>query len=237
MHKNRNRFTPLEKATDFSRWYADFYADGGLMPPSAKTVRGQSSLTGFTPKFLLALITALTVFSVLSFAQNRTAYRQETANLSCSTENPRYCQECKDPDKRDFAQCDEVDYRKVDLLKSGRLPDSPPYLSPDRENGAQRVVFAANIGNKNLKSEIFIADADDHSGTQKRLSWDGGAAQVNLDPFFTVDKKVAYTSIDTRKKTENYFVIEDIRNGKKTKITREQSDSLYLAAHKDPERK
>ncbi|MFA5362277.1 MAG: hypothetical protein WC335_03385 [Candidatus Omnitrophota bacterium] len=43
-----NAFTPLEKATDFSRWSTDFYADGGLMPPSAKTVRGQSSLTGFT---------------------------------------------------------------------------------------------------------------------------------------------------------------------------------------------
>ncbi|MFA5363306.1 MAG: glycogen/starch synthase, partial [Candidatus Omnitrophota bacterium] len=41
-------FTPLEKATDFSRWSSDSQADGGLMPPSAQTVRGRSSLTGFT---------------------------------------------------------------------------------------------------------------------------------------------------------------------------------------------
>jgi hypothetical protein len=122
-------------------------------------------------------------------------------------------------------------------VKSGRLPDSPPYLPPDRENGGHRVVFAANTGNKNLKSEIFIVDADNPAGTQKRLTWDADAAQVNLDPFFTVDKKIAYTSIDTRKKIESYFVIEDIQSGKKTKITREQSDSLYLAAHKNPEKK
>jgi hypothetical protein len=42
------QFSPLEKAAGFSRWSADLYADGGLMPPSAKTVGGQSYLTGFT---------------------------------------------------------------------------------------------------------------------------------------------------------------------------------------------
>jgi hypothetical protein len=41
-------FTPLEKATDFNRWSTDSQADGGLMPPSAQTVRERSSLTGFT---------------------------------------------------------------------------------------------------------------------------------------------------------------------------------------------
>ncbi|MFA5362870.1 MAG: prepilin-type N-terminal cleavage/methylation domain-containing protein [Candidatus Omnitrophota bacterium] len=56
-------FTPLEKTTGFSRWYTDFYADGGLMPPSAKTVRGQSSLTGFT---LMEIIVVIAVIGVLS---------------------------------------------------------------------------------------------------------------------------------------------------------------------------
>ena len=41
-------FTPLEKATDFSRWLSPYKANGGLKPPLAQTVREQSSLTGFT---------------------------------------------------------------------------------------------------------------------------------------------------------------------------------------------
>ncbi|MFH1083015.1 MAG: ATP-binding protein [Pseudomonadota bacterium] len=41
-------FTPLEKATDEVGGRIPYKADGGLMPPSAQTVRGRSSLTGFT---------------------------------------------------------------------------------------------------------------------------------------------------------------------------------------------
>ena len=41
-------FTPLEKAADFNRRSTDSQAEGGLMPPSALTVREQRSLTGFT---------------------------------------------------------------------------------------------------------------------------------------------------------------------------------------------
>ncbi len=40
-------FTPLEKATD-EVGGENKEADGGLMPPSAHTVRERSSLTGFT---------------------------------------------------------------------------------------------------------------------------------------------------------------------------------------------
>jgi hypothetical protein len=40
-------FTPLEKAADFNQW-SSLEADGGLKPPSAQTVRGRSSLTGYT---------------------------------------------------------------------------------------------------------------------------------------------------------------------------------------------
>ncbi|MDD2703041.1 MAG: hypothetical protein PHC33_03440 [Candidatus Omnitrophica bacterium] len=186
--------------------------------------------------FLVVLtfsITVLVVSSVLSYAQTRVSYRQETVDTPCGIENPRYCRECKDVDNRDFAKCDEIDYRTIDLLKSGRIPDSPPYLAPDREPGSQQVVFAVNIGKKNLKSEIFILDTS-NPAARKRLTWDADAGLVNLDPFFTSDKKISYTSIDTRNKTESYFVIEDVRNGKRTMITREESDNLYLAAHKSP---
>ena len=41
-------FTPLEKAADFNRRSVPLKADGGIQPPSAQTVREQSSLTGFT---------------------------------------------------------------------------------------------------------------------------------------------------------------------------------------------
>ncbi len=41
-------FTPLEKAAEFIRRSLPYKADGGLMPPSAYTVRERSSLTGFT---------------------------------------------------------------------------------------------------------------------------------------------------------------------------------------------
>jgi len=41
-------FTPLEKATDEVGGRIPYKADGGLMPLSAQTVRGRSSLTGFT---------------------------------------------------------------------------------------------------------------------------------------------------------------------------------------------
>jgi hypothetical protein len=187
--------------------------------------------------FFLAVLTfsiaVPIVSSVLSFAQTRISYRQEAVNTPCSIENPRYCRECKDADNRDFSKCDEIDYRTIDLLKSGRVPDSPPYLAPDREPGSQQVVFAANIGKKNLKSEIFILDTSDPAA-RKRLTWDADSGLVNLDPFFTADKKISYTRIDTGNKTENYFVIEDIQTGKRTMITREESDNLYLAAHKSP---
>jgi hypothetical protein len=172
------------------------------------------------------------VFTKASFAQSsRTSYRSEVIDTSCSPDNPRYCRECKDIARRDCARCGEIDYRKRDLLKSGLLPDSPPYLPPDRESGTGRVVFAVNIADKGLKSEIFILDSGDPAGTQIRLTWDADASLVNLDPFFTVDKKIAYTGVDTVNKTENYFLIEDIQSGKKSKISREQSDALYLAAH------
>lgn len=46
--RNKKVFTPLEKATDFNRWSLPIKADGGIKPPSAQTVRGRSSLTGFT---------------------------------------------------------------------------------------------------------------------------------------------------------------------------------------------
>ncbi len=41
-------FTPLEKAAEFIQRSLPYKADGGLMPPSAYTVRERSSLTGFT---------------------------------------------------------------------------------------------------------------------------------------------------------------------------------------------
>ncbi|MBL7130564.1 MAG: hypothetical protein ISS45_04045, partial [Candidatus Omnitrophica bacterium] len=44
----KKAFTPLEKATDKVGGGKDRAADGGLMPPSAETVRERSSLTGFT---------------------------------------------------------------------------------------------------------------------------------------------------------------------------------------------
>ncbi len=44
-------FTPLEKAAEFIRRSLPYKADGGLMPPSAYTVRERSSLTGFTIAF------------------------------------------------------------------------------------------------------------------------------------------------------------------------------------------
>ena len=40
-------FTPLEKATNEIGGKYLIKADGGIMPPSAHTVRGRSSLTGF----------------------------------------------------------------------------------------------------------------------------------------------------------------------------------------------
>ncbi len=187
---------------------------------------------------VLIVITQWTmIFPSGSFAQDRTLYRQEIVSGPCLPGNPRYCQECKDADKRDFAKCGEIDYRTMDLMKSGLLPGSPPYLPPDRENDGRRVVFAANIGIKDLRSEIFVVNSDNPARTQKRLTWDADTSQVNLDPFFTVDHKIAYTRVDTLNKTEKYFVIEDVQSGKKTEITREQSDSLYLAAHQNPGKK
>ncbi|MBU4306076.1 MAG: hypothetical protein KJ893_10740, partial [Candidatus Omnitrophica bacterium] len=41
------KFTPLEKATDEVGGGKNIDVDGGLMPPSAETVRARSSLTGF----------------------------------------------------------------------------------------------------------------------------------------------------------------------------------------------
>ncbi len=46
--KQKSKFTPLEKATDKVGGGKNIGADGGLMPPSAETVRERSSLTGFT---------------------------------------------------------------------------------------------------------------------------------------------------------------------------------------------
>jgi len=54
-------FTPLEKATDFSRWSLPIEGDGGLKPPSPQTVRERSSLTGFT---LLELMIACAVLII-----------------------------------------------------------------------------------------------------------------------------------------------------------------------------
>ena len=55
-------FTPLEKATDKAGGGKDIAADGGLMPPSAGTVREQSSLTGFT---LIELVVGLAIGAVI----------------------------------------------------------------------------------------------------------------------------------------------------------------------------
>lgn len=54
-------FTPLEKATDFNRRYTDFQAEDGLMPPSAQTVKGRSSLTGFT---LIEVMVAMAIMAI-----------------------------------------------------------------------------------------------------------------------------------------------------------------------------
>ncbi len=48
VRSKNGKFTPLEKAADFSRRLSSDKAGGGLMPPSAQTVRERSSLTGFT---------------------------------------------------------------------------------------------------------------------------------------------------------------------------------------------
>jgi len=74
MSKKKN-FIPLEKTTDFSpvrdpalrdaisngvsRWSLPYEADSGLIPPSAQTVKEQSSLTGFI--FLILFFTLLQV--------------------------------------------------------------------------------------------------------------------------------------------------------------------------------
>ena len=182
-------------------------------------------------------VTAMIFFcgvACVSLAQERKAYRQEISNSSCDQQNPRYCSECRETGKRDFKKCDEVDYRKIDLLKSKNIPNSPPYLPPDYDPRTKKAVFAANIGEKILKSEIFIADTDNGMGSQNRLTWDANADFVNLDPFFAGDNKIAYTRVDVKNKTEEYLLLEDIRSGKRVKLTREQSDSLYLAAHKNP---
>lgn len=34
----------------------------------------------------------------------------------CVTNNIKYCSECRDESKRDFARCGEIDYRGVNLL-------------------------------------------------------------------------------------------------------------------------
>ena len=58
----KNDFTPLEKATDFNRRSLPIEGGGGLKPPSPRTVKKQSSLTGFT--LIEATIVAV-LFSVV----------------------------------------------------------------------------------------------------------------------------------------------------------------------------
>ncbi|MDD2702659.1 MAG: prepilin-type N-terminal cleavage/methylation domain-containing protein [Candidatus Omnitrophica bacterium] len=53
---------PLDKSAGFSRRPAGFYADGILMPASAKTVKGQIPRTGFT---LVELLVSVAIFAVL----------------------------------------------------------------------------------------------------------------------------------------------------------------------------
>jgi hypothetical protein len=67
-------FIPLEKTTDFSRWSLPYKADGGLIPPSAQTVKEQGSLTGFISRrsnILRSFFVCL--FLVLLYIQQSTA--------------------------------------------------------------------------------------------------------------------------------------------------------------------
>ncbi|MDD2702767.1 MAG: type II secretion system protein, partial [Candidatus Omnitrophica bacterium] len=77
---NPRAFPPLEKSACFSRRPAGFYADGGLMPSSAKTFIGQSSIKGFT---LIELIVVIAIISVLSAIIAPNAFRAiEKAKLA-----------------------------------------------------------------------------------------------------------------------------------------------------------
>ena len=55
-------FTPLEKAADFNRWSLPIEGDGDLKPPPPRTVKEQSSLTGFT---LIEMVVAMSIFIVV----------------------------------------------------------------------------------------------------------------------------------------------------------------------------
>jgi prepilin-type N-terminal cleavage/methylation domain-containing protein len=62
----KKRFTSLEKAADSRRQSADFCADGGLMPPSAKTFGGRSSLKGVTFIELVVVIVLLGILAAIA---------------------------------------------------------------------------------------------------------------------------------------------------------------------------
>jgi len=68
------KFTPLEKTTDFNRWSSLFKANGGQKPLSAQAIRERGSLMGFILLFLFFIVFLTTPFSLTLKAENNSAF-------------------------------------------------------------------------------------------------------------------------------------------------------------------
>ena len=83
--KTKRVFTPIEKATDEAGG-ENKEADGGLMPPSAHTVRERSSLMGFTLLEIMITVVIVGVLAALAIpsywgALERSRQREAVVNL------------------------------------------------------------------------------------------------------------------------------------------------------------
>ncbi len=81
-------FTPLEKAAEFNQRSLPYKADGGIKPLPAYTVRGRSSLTGFTLIEIIivtAIIALLATIAIANLLRSMLMANEASAQASLRT--------------------------------------------------------------------------------------------------------------------------------------------------------
>jgi len=159
---NKRLFTPLEKATEEVGGRVPYKADGGLMPPSAQTVRGRGSLTGFTLILFCLIIVAL---GTATYQRNITWQNEKTLWSDVVLKSPH-------------------NYRAhynlgVALVKEGRIDEAVGHYSEALRIQPDYLNVHYNLGNV-LARQGRIDEANVHYLEALRINPDYAAAHTNL---------------------------------------------------------